>query len=77
MNRNAIIITSVGMVIGVAEALIYYNLGQNAGGKFTYRIPPRNELLKTASIVLVTSIMTAGISAFIESSLRKEEKQIA
>ena len=77
MKRNAIIITSVGMVIGVAEALIYYNLGQNSGGKFSYRIPPAKELLKTSTIVLITSILTAGISGYIESHFSNEEKQIA
>ena len=34
MNKNAIIITTVGLVIGTAEALLYYNLGKSSGGKF-------------------------------------------
>lgn len=77
MNKNAIIITSVGMVIGIAEALLYYNLGQSAGGKFTYKIPPTKEFLKTAGVVLVTSILTAGISGFIESRFQEDKNQTA
>ena len=77
MNRNTIIITSVGLVIGLAEALLYYNLGQSAGGKFTYKIPPRNEFLKTFGVVLVTSVFTAGISAMIEAQFHDKEKQTA
>ncbi|MFY9308619.1 MAG: hypothetical protein WAQ28_06140 [Bacteroidia bacterium] len=77
MKKNAIIITSVGMVIGIAEALLYYNLGQSAGGKFSYKIPPTKEFLKTAGIVLITSMLTAGISGFIESRFNEQEKQTA
>jgi len=77
MNKNTIIITTVGLIIGTAEALLYYNLGQSAGGKFTYKMPPRSEFFKTVGVVLVTSILTAGISGFIESRFNDEEKQIA
>lgn len=77
MSKNAIIVTSVGLVIGIAEALLYYNLGQSAGGKFSYKIPPTKEFLKTAGVVLVTSMLTAGISGFIESRFNEEEKQTA
>ena len=77
MNKNAIIVTSVGLVIGVAEALLYYNLGQSAGGKFSYKIPPTKEFFKTVGVVLVTSVLTAGISAMIESRLDDDKKQIA
>lgn len=77
MNKNAIIITSVGMVIGLAEALLYYNLGQSAGGKFTYKIPPTKEFFKTAGVVLITSILTAGISGLIESRFQEEKRQTA
>jgi uncharacterized membrane protein (DUF106 family) len=77
MNKNAIIVTGVGLVIGVAEALLYYNLGQSAGGKFSYKIPPTKEFFKTVGVVLVTSVLTAGISAMIESRLSDEKKQTA
>lgn len=77
MNKNAIIVTTVGLIIGTAEALLYYNLGQSAGGKFSYKIPPTKEFFKTVSVVLVTSVLTAGISAMIESRLDDDKKQIA
>jgi uncharacterized membrane protein YedE/YeeE len=77
MNKNAIIVTGVGLVIGIAEALLYYNLGQSAGGKFSYKIPPTKEFFKTVGVVLVTSVLTAGISAMIESRLSEEKKQTA
>lgn len=75
MNKNAVIITTVGLIIGTAEALIYYNLGQTTGGKFAYKIPPRKELLKTVTVVLISSILTAGISGFIESRFQEDKKQ--
>lgn len=74
MNKNALIVTGVGLVIGVAEALLYYNLGKNEGGKFAYNVPPTKDLIKTIGIVLVTSTLTAAISTGIESLFREEEK---
>lgn len=66
MKYQAVIITGAGFIIGVAEALVYYNLGQSSGRGFTYKIPPRKELLTTASIVLVTSVLTALLTRGIE-----------
>jgi len=71
-QRNMLIITVAGFFIGTAEALIYYNLGENKAknsNKFTYKIPPAKELLQTASIVMVTSILTAGFTRGIEKAL--------
>lgn len=65
------------MVIGIAEALLYYNLGQSAGGKFTYKIPPAKEFLKTMGVVLITSALIAGVSGFIESRFQEDKKQTA
>ena len=73
MNKT-IIVSTVGLVIGVAEALLYYNLGQSAGKKFSYKLPPKKEFLKTVSVVMVTSVLTAAISSGIESWLAPEEK---
>ncbi len=75
-----LIITAAGFVIGTAEALIYYNLGEskaNKNKKFTYKIPPTKELLQTASIVMVTSILTAGLTNGVEKLLNDEKEQIA
>lgn len=75
MRKNTLIITAVGLFVGTAEALIYYNLGQNVGGKFSYKIPSGKELLKTVSVVLISSILTAGISGLIESHFDDEKKK--
>lgn len=76
MKKNTIIVTTVGLIIGTAEALLYYNLGKNAGGKFTYRVPPAKEFFKTVGVVLITSVLTAGISGMIESRINKKENEI-
>jgi hypothetical protein len=76
MKKNTIIIATVGLIIGTAEALLYYNLGKNAGGKFSYKVPPTKEFLKTLGVVLVTSLLTAGISGMIESRINKTENEI-
>jgi hypothetical protein len=72
MKKNTIIVTTVGLIIGTAEALLYYNLGKNAGGKFSYKVPPVKEFFKTLGVVLITSMLTAGISGMIESRLNKK-----
>lgn len=77
MSKKAVIVTGVGLVIGLAEALLYYNLGKSSGGKFTYKIPPPGEFFKTMGVVLVTSLMTAGISVLIESRLDDHDKKTA
>lgn len=74
MKKNVVIVTAVGLILGTAEALLYYNLGKSTGGKFQYRVPPTKELLKTVSLVFITSILTASLSGFIESKLNKKEK---
>lgn len=70
MNKKALIITGVGLAVGVAEALIYYNLGKNSKDeKFKFQVPKGKELIKTTGIILLTSVITAGISNAIENSL--------
>jgi len=71
-QRNMLIVTVAGFFIGTAEALIYYNLGESKAKKnkkFTYKIPPSKELLQTASIVMVTSVLTAAFTRGIEKTL--------
>ena len=71
-QRNMLIITTAGFFIGTAEALIYYNLGESRADKnkkFVYKIPPTKELLQTASIVMVTSILTAAFTRGVEKAL--------
>lgn len=76
MKKNTLIITLVGLIIGTAEALLYYNLGKSSGGKFSYKIPPTKEFFKTVGVVLVTSLLTAGISSMIETQINKNENQL-
>lgn len=74
MNKKVLIITGAGLAIGLAEALIYYNLGKNANKeKFKFQVPKGKELIKTAGIVLVTSVATAALSNIIENSLASSE----
>ncbi len=66
------IITGAGFVIGLAEALIYYNMGKQKDGKFSYKIPPTKELVQTAGIVIVTSLATAMLTNGIEKMLKNK-----
>lgn len=76
-NKKMIIITTAGLAIGVAEALIYYNLGRNAKEEgFTFGIPKGEELGKTLGIVLATSLATALLSGGIEKLLDSQELQL-
>lgn len=77
MKKEAIIITGASLIIGIGEALLYYNLGQSQGGKFSFKIPPRTETFKTIGIVLVTSVLTAVLTNGIQNmmKLKKEENQ--
>ena len=61
MDKTAIILTSIGFTVGVGEALIYYNMGQAAGKGFRFKMPPTKEFLKTAGVVLVTSLITTAL----------------
>jgi len=74
-QKKMIIITGAGLVIGLAEALIYYNLGRNANkeGGFAFGIPKGKELTKTLGIVLGTSLATALLSNVLESALDKQQ----
>jgi len=77
-TRNMLIITGAGFIIGTAEALIYYNLGESKtkkNKKFTYKIPPAKELITTSAIVMVTSVLTAGITNGIEKLLENPNSQ--
>lgn len=75
-QRNMLIITMAGFFIGTAEALIYYNLGESKSTKnkkFVYKIPPTKELLQTAGIVMVTSVLTAAFTRGVEKALDPQQ----
>lgn len=69
-KQKFMIIAGAGIVIGMAEALLYYNLGKNAeSDKFKFGIPKGAELAKSLAVVLVTSTLTALLSNQIENAL--------
>jgi len=74
-NNQFIIVTSAGFVIGLAEALIYYNMGKKkeSDGKFKYTIPPGKELAITAGVVVLTALATAALTGGIEKLMVKKE----
>ncbi|MBQ21698.1 MAG: hypothetical protein CMD31_13165 [Flavobacteriales bacterium] len=73
MNKRVIIITGAGLVIGFAEALIYYNMGKQQKGKaFSYAIPSGKELGQTLAAVAITSILTAALSNGLEKLLTQQ-----
>ena len=78
-NKKMLIITGAGLAIGLAEALLYYNLGRNADTKegFHFGIPKGAELGKTLGIVLATSLATALLSSGVESLLNKQELKLS
>lgn len=81
MNARAIVLTGVGFLVGVGEALVYYNMGKSAGSGFQFRIPPGRELAKTAGMVLLTSVVTTllfrGVEIMMEPSAASNKRQLA
>lgn len=67
-KQKFIIITSAGLAIGIAEALIFYNLGRNANTQeeFKFQVPQGKELVRTLGMVILTSVLTAQASNSIE-----------
>ena len=77
MNKKVLIITGAGLAIGIAEALIYYNLGKNEAQKnFKFQIPKGAELLKTTGIIIATSLATAALSNILENVLSEKPQLI-
>lgn len=77
MNKKVLIITGAGLIIGFAEALIYYNLGRNAkNDKFRFQYPKGAELLKTSGIIIATSLATAALSNILENALTEKPEPI-
>ena len=72
---KGIILTGVGFLVGVAEALVYYNLGQSQNSRFKFKIPPTGDLVKTVSVVLVTSLITTALFSGIELMIDVREKK--
>ena len=69
-KQQFIMMTAVGLLIGVSEALIYYNMGKGTGKEdYKWSVPPGKEFLKTVGIVMVTSAITAGITTLLEHAM--------
>lgn len=69
-NQKFMVIAGAGIAIGIAEALLYYNLGTNAkSDSFQFGVPKGKELAKSMAVVLVTSTLTALLSNQIEKAL--------
>ena len=76
IDKKVAIITGAGLIIGLGEALLYYNLGKNANsGTFQLGIPRGKELLQTTAVVIVTSILTAVLSKQIEKAVEGKRDQ--
>ena len=74
MNKRVIIITSAGLIIGIAEALLFYNLGKQKEGKgFSYSFPPGKEFGKIIAFALGTAILTTALSYGLEKLVTKED----
>lgn len=73
MNKKVLIITGAGLLIGFAEAIIYYNIGRNENkDKFKFQFPQGVELLKTSGIIIGTSLATAALSNILENWVNKK-----
>jgi hypothetical protein len=73
MNSTALIVTGAGLIVGFAEAMIYYNIGVNKGKEnFKIQTPRGTELLETVGIVIITSLATAALSNVLEKRLAKK-----
>ena len=78
MNKKALIITSAGLIIGVAEALLFYNLGkQKKGQPLTYSLPSGKEFGKIVVFAFGTAILTTALSYGLEQLVTKSGKQLS
>ncbi|WP_025741932.1 hypothetical protein [Aquimarina pacifica] len=69
-KQKFLITTAAGFTIGVAEALVFYNIGKNEkSDDFRIQTPKGAEALKTLGMVVLTSILTAQLSSYIEKTL--------
>mgnify|MGYP000751466586 CR=1 FL=1 len=74
-NKTVMIVTGAGVAIGLAEALLYYNLGKNANtSTFKFGIPKGKELWQTLAVVAVTSVLTGLISKRIEDAVSAKNR---
>ncbi len=78
MKKGLIIVTTASFAIGLLEALIYYNMGKSEDkGKFAFKMPPGQELAKTAGVVIITSIATAVVTSALEKGFQNKAVELA
>lgn len=71
---TVLLLMSVDFVIDVGKALIVYNAGKAAeakslGATYKWKLPAGKELLKTAGLVLFTSVLTGLLVSAAESAI--------
>lgn len=82
---KVMLLMGVGFVIDVGQALIVYNAGKGAeakalGANYKWKFPAGKELLQTAALVLVTSVLTGLVVSAAESAILgnpAKEKELA
>lgn len=78
--KKILLLVSIGFAIDIAAAIIIYNSGKRSeakamGLKHKWKFPGGKELLSTAGLVLVTSVITGGISAYAEKAIFGNDKK--
>ena len=77
---KVMLLMGIGFVIDVGQALIVYNAGKGAeakalGSTYKWKFPAGKELMKTAGLVLVTSILTGVLVSAAESMVLGSDKK--
>ena len=68
------LLMGIGFIIDVGQALIVYNAGKGAeakalGSTYKWKFPAGKELMQTAGLVLVTSLLTGLLVSAAESAI--------
>ncbi|MBI3518888.1 MAG: hypothetical protein HY062_05975 [Bacteroidetes bacterium] len=78
--KKILLLISIGFAIDITAAIIIYNAGKGSeakamGLKYKWKLPGGKDLLKTAGLVLVTSVITGTLTGLAEKSIFKNDKQ--
>ncbi|MBS1635388.1 MAG: hypothetical protein JST26_05650 [Bacteroidetes bacterium] len=79
-TTKILLLMSIGFIIDVGQALIVYNAGKGAEAKalgttYKWKLPGGKELMKTAGLVLVTSVLTGLLVSAAEAMIIGKEKE--
>ena len=80
LTSPTVIVSLVGTGFGLGEAILYGNLEANKGKAlkdFKLSIPSKGELVKTMTVVLITSTLTGIMTDLILKALLPEEQYMA